>query len=182
MSCTAILESGTLIQKTDYPNNGRISFEYHGKPVTLKVRIPDWCTEYEGEANNGYASFDLNDKDTVEISLPMVPHFIEANPYVQENSGRYALQYGPVVYCMEEVDNGENLRDITLFENGNISVKKEDALPAPVIYIDAERRPSSTCLYRQKRDDRIQFRARLIPYFAIANRGEADMLIWTMIK
>lgn len=182
MSCTAELEGGTLIQKTDYPYSGKVSFEYSGKPITLKVRIPDWCTEYEGEAENGYISFELKDGDTVSIDFPMKVHFIEANPYVQENSGRYAIQYGPLVYCMEEIDNGENLRDITLIENGNITIEKEDGIPAPVLYMDALRRPHSTQLYKQKNTEKIPFRARLIPYFAFANRGETDMLIWTMIQ
>ena len=61
-------------------------------------------------------------------------HFVEANPYVQDNSGRYAVQRGPIVYCMEEIDNGENLRDITLIEKSNVKVVKEDGIPAPVIY------------------------------------------------
>ena len=37
-----------------------------------------------------------------------------ANPEVRENAGKVALQRGPIVYCLEEVDNGKNLWDITL--------------------------------------------------------------------
>ena len=106
---------------------------------------------------------------------------MEANPYAQDNSGRYAVTRGPIVYCLEGVDNGENLRDITLLDNGNFEVKIED-LPAPIIYMDAERRPNSNSLYSIKSDKRTKFRARLIPYFAFANRGKTDMLIWTMVK
>lgn len=174
-------EEATLTQSTDYPTSGKITFSYNGKPTTLYVRIPAWCVEYEGETQNGFARFDIKDGDTVNIDLPIKVHFIEANPNVQDNSGRYAVTRGPIVYCLEGVDNGENLRDITLLENGNIEVKTEDLI-APVIYIDAQRRAKSDALYSIKSNASVAMRARLIPYFAFANRGKTDMLIWTMVK
>ena len=175
-------KEAVLTQATDYPRSGKIRFDYKGEPITLCVRIPDWCVEYKGETENGFARFELTDGDSVMIDLPMEVHFIEANPYVQDDSGRYAVQRGPVVYCMEEIDNGENLRDITLFENGKVRIVNEDNIPAPVIYIDAQRRPESTKLYSIKSNERIPFTAHLIPYFAFANREASDMLVWTMVK
>lgn len=171
-----------LTQTTDYPNNGKITFKYKGKPMTLYVRIPDWCVEYEGDTENGFARFELSDGDSVTVDLPMKIHFIEANPYVQDNSGRYAVQRGPVVYCMEEIDNGENLRDISLLENSEKKVVCEEGIPAPVIYMGAERRPATNQLYSIKNDERVSFTARLIPYFAFANREATDMLVWTMVR
>lgn len=171
-----------LTQTTDYPKNGKIRFDYSGEDITLYVRIPDWCVEYDGETENGFSRFELSDGDSVTVELPMEIHFIEANPYVQDDAGRYAVQRGPVVYCMEEIDNGENLRDITLYENGRMRVESEDGIPAPVIYMDAERRPSNNKLYSIKSNERIKFTARLIPYFAFANREASDMLVWTMVK
>lgn len=172
----------TLKLSTNYPSDGKLSFTYHGEPITLYVRIPDWCVEYQSKTENGYAVFNLCDGEGVTIELPMNVHFMEANPYAQDNSGRYALMRGPVVYCMEGIDNGENLRDITLLENGNIRIAKEAGIPVPVIYIDALRRPNSSKLYSIKRNDHLPFTARLIPYFAFANREATDMLVWTMVK
>ena len=172
----------TLIQHTNYPVDGQISFEYHGEPITLKVRIPDWCVEYEGERENGFARFNLNDGSKVSLDLPMKVHFIEANPNVQDDSGRYAVTRGPLVYCMEGVDNGENLRDITLLDNGNFKVVTEKDELAPIIYADAQRRKNTDRLYSIKSDDRISFTARLIPYFTFANRDNTDLIIWTQVK
>ena len=174
-------KDATLTQSTDYPTSGKISFSYKGDPTILYVRIPAWCVEYEGATENGFARFEIRDGDTVNVDLPMNVHFIEANPNVQDNSGRYAVTRGPIVYCLEGVDNGENLRDITLLENGNIEAKVEELI-APVIYIDAQRRAKSDALYSIKNNERVAIRARLIPYFAFANRGKTDMLIWTMVK
>jgi DUF1680 family protein len=111
----------------------------------------------------------------------MKVHFMEADVRVQDNSGRYAVQYGPLVYCLEEIDNGESLRDITLVDNESWEIRKED-LPAPVIYMDALRRKSTESLYRLKSDERVPLRARLIPYFAFANRDESDMIVWVTVK
>ncbi|MBO5837101.1 MAG: glycoside hydrolase family 127 protein [Oscillospiraceae bacterium] len=175
-------KEATITQATDYPYNGKITFNYSGEPMTLYVRIPDWCVEYEGDTENGFARFELSDGDSVTVDLPMEIHFIEANPYAQDNSGRYAVQRGPAVYCMEEIDNGENLRDITLLENSEKKVVCEEGIPAPVIYMGAERRPATNQLYSIKNDERVSFTARLIPYFAFANREASDMLVWTMVK
>ncbi|MBQ7840871.1 MAG: glycoside hydrolase family 127 protein [Lachnospiraceae bacterium] len=175
-------KTAVLTQTTDYPYSGKITFHYSGEPMTLYVRIPDWCVEYRGDTENGFVRFALSDGDSVTVDLPMEIHFIEANPYAQDNSGRYALQRGPIVYCMEEIDNGENLRDITLLENSEAKVVRENGIPAPVIYLGAERRPAADHLYRLKNSQRISFTARLIPYFAFANREATDMLVWTMVR
>ena len=112
----------------------------------------------------------------------MQVHFIEANPNVQDDAGRYAVQRGPLVYCLEEVDNGGNLRDVTLLEQSEIRVERLAGIPAPVLSIGAERRYESDRLYRLKDGRRMSFTARLIPYFAFANRGASDMLVWTMVR
>lgn len=175
-------KNAVLTQTTDYPYSGKITFNYSGEPMTLCVRIPDWCVEYKGDVKNGFAQFELSDGDSITVDLPMEIHFIEANPYVQDNSGRCAVQRGPIVYCMEEIDNGENLRDITLIENSEIKVVREEDIPAPVIYIGAERRLAADRLYRLKSNERVSFTARLIPYFAFANREASDMLVWTVVR
>lgn len=172
----------TLRQKTAYPSDGKILFEYSGEPLSLFVRVPEWCTEFKGETENGFLKFELNDGESVSVEFPMSIRFIEANPNVRENCGRYAVTRGPIVYCMEGIDNGVNLSDITIIENGSFEVVNEEGIPAPVVYADAERRKEATSLYRAKNDERESFRARLIPYFAFANREKSDMLVWTMVK
>lgn len=172
----------TLTQTTAYPADGKIVFTYHGEPAMLKVRIPGWCTDYAGETEHGYATFAVTDGDTVTVDLPMPVQFIEANPHVQDMAGRYAVTRGPIVYCMEGVDNGEDLRDITLLADGDAAVKSEDGMPAPILYMAAERRPETAALYRPRSTERVPVTARLIPYFAFANRGESDMLIWTQVR
>ena len=174
-------KTAVLKQTTNYPFDGKINFEYSGEPITLYVRIPEWCVEYTGTTENGFAKICLSNGESASIDLPMEIHFMEANPYAQDNSGRYAVQRGPIIYCMEEIDNRENLRDIRLIQNGTKLVEKEVSIPAPVIYMDAKRRKTTEKLYSLKNDDMQNFTARLIPYFAFANREASDLIVWTMV-
>ena len=174
--------NAVLIQKTDYPYSGKIDFTVKGADIKLKIRIPSWCTEFEGTKENGYITVDLKEGESFILNLPMNIHFIEANPNVQDNSGRYALMRGPVVYCMEGIDNGENLRDITILENGESEIIKDEYFPAPVILIDGERRENVNSLYKIKDNKRIKIKAKFIPYLGYENRGDTDMIIWTQVK
>lgn len=173
----------TVTQETDYPNNGVVKFTYHGEPCILKVRIPEWCVEFEGDRDvHGFATYSLSDGETVAVDLPIKVHFIEANPNVQDDAGRYAVMRGPIVYCLEGVDNGENLRDIAIYEDNCFEMMSDEALNVPVITAKACRREQIDTLYRIKTSNYIDFTAKLIPYYAFANRGESDMIVWTLVK
>ncbi len=167
---------------TNYPQDGKLVFTYHGEPAELYVRIPEWCVEYDGVTENGFARFALTDGVVVTVDLPMVLHFVQANPNVQDDSGRYAVTRGPIVYCLEGLDNGENLRDVRLCENGAVRIAVEEGVPAPVLYLDAMRRRPGKALYYLKNEDYDTFTARLIPYFCFANRGATDLQVWVMVQ
>ena len=167
---------------TDYPKNGKLTYTYHGEPAVLAIRIPDWCVEYDGETENGFAKFAVTDGQTVTVELPMTLHFVQADPRVRSCAGRFAVTRGPLVYCMEGVDNGTDLRDIELLDNGNYELETDPDFPAPVISMDGLRRPRSRNLYSLRDTARQPIRVKLIPYFGFANRGKTDMLVWTMVK
>lgn len=171
-----------LTQETDYLLDGTVKFIYHGENCTLKVRVPDWCVEYSGKAENGYAVFNLCDGQSVTVDFPMKVHIIEANPNITDDSGRYAVTLGPVVYCLEGIDNGENLRDISIKEDGTFDIGFDTSLNVPTITADAFRRETIDELYRIKSSKQIPFKAKLIPYYAFANRDTTEMLVWTMLK
>ena len=103
----------TISQKTDYPYNGKIEI-CTDADVTVAIRIPDWCNTYEGETVKGYAFFDAKAGMPIVIDFDMKPFFVGANPKVAFDCGKYAVQNGPIVYCMESYDNGEMLRDLYL--------------------------------------------------------------------
>ena len=86
--------------------------------------------------------------DKVTLYFPMPVERTAAHPEVRINAGRVALQRGPIVYCLEEVDNGPVLTDIALplepeFETsfepellGGVTVIKADAYRSSSDYDD----------------------------------------------
>ena len=170
-----------LEQKTNYPADGKLSFTWHGEPATLAVRIPDWCVEYTGETENGFARFAVTDGQTVELELPMEVHFVEANPLVRDLAGSCAVMRGPLVYCLEGADNG-SLRGVELVSGGAVTVEDAPEYHAPVLKLEALRRPKMRSLYQLRSLERETFTARLIPYFAFANRGPSDMMVWLPVR
>lgn len=175
-------QTATLKLSTNYPSDGKLTYTYHGPDASLAIRIPDWCREYTGPREAGYARFPVTDGSTVKLELPMQVHFIEGNPRVSELAGKYAVTRGPLVYCLEGIDNGGQLWDIALEETANARVILSDTYGAPVLELAASRRPPSNCLYQSKSHIRENFTAKLIPYFAFANRGISDMQIWTQVR
>jgi len=173
-----------LEQSTRYPYDGAVSLKLTGESKTLAVRIPAWCKSFAFRHNGkpvtlpcvkGYASIPMRDGDVLELDLAMLPRRIYANPNIRANRGKVALTYGPFVFCMEGVDNGERLGEVRLTD-GDVQVGFDPTLGLPVLFCPAVRE-TATELYTDTLTQ-TPFTAKLIPSFAFANRGESDMRIW----
>lgn len=173
-----------IAQTTNYPYEGSVRLAYSGSQKELRVRIPSWCNAYTAMKNGnpidspvkeGYLSVALADGDTLELQFEMHPRRIYANPKIQANRGKVAITYGPFVFCMEGIDNGGDLGEVALTE-GAITVGFDAAMNLPTLSLPAVRRTMRT-LYAEEFEC-TPFVAKLIPYFAFANRGESDMRIW----
>ena len=66
--------------------------------------------------------------------------FLASNPLVREDAGRVAVKRGPVVYCMEEADNGKNLHLTKLCVNGEKTAEAADELGEHFVRVTAEGR------------------------------------------
>lgn len=172
-------------QVTDYPTNGKIGIKCNMPQKELAVRIPAWCKSFklnkEYELKNGYAYIAVDGSVQVELELDMPAVFVKANANVHENAGRVAVVRGPVVYCAESIDNGENLKCICLDTSKNISVQEKD-FSVPLLEVCAYREKESAALYYEIGDDYEEFSLKMIPYFAFANRRECEMLVWFLRK
>jgi uncharacterized protein len=102
--------------------------------------------------------------DVIELDLPMNVRTITADLALIENAGRVAIERGPLVYCVEGVDNGGRALDIVL-----------PGMPA----FEAQFRPDLlkgvVVLKGQSADGRS---LTLIPYYAWSNRGIGEMSVW----
>jgi len=107
-----------LIEKTNYPWEGNIKLEVKTEgEYKIFLRIPSWAKGYTikingnkintKEVKNGYIEVENQWKegDKINLELPMEIEIIESHPKVKDNVGKVAIKRGPIVYCMEQVDN-----------------------------------------------------------------------------
>lgn len=164
---------------------------------TLALRIPGWCEEarvelngetYRGEITKGYLHIHRlwAAGDRIALTLPMPVRRVYGNPLVRHLAGKVALQRGPIVYCLEEADNGRELhnlslaRDCTFVEVAGRGVMANKILIQGQGYRQVISAPEDMPLYQF---DQPMTRGEpqtltFIPWFSWANRGEGEMRIW----
>ncbi|NLA48554.1 MAG: glycoside hydrolase family 127 protein, partial [Bacteroidales bacterium] len=116
-----------------------------------------------GNLNNGYMEITGKWKagDRIELQFPMKVRTVKANPNVKENTGKFAIERGPLVYCMEEIDNPASFSMSP--ELSSVEVDWQQNLLGGVNVI------------RAKSDGNEHL---LIPYYAWSNRGEGKMKVF----
>jgi DUF1680 family protein len=186
-------------QETRYPWDEKVMISVsldEEKEFSLLLRIPGWCDNAKicinrEEINvcntkvNGYAKLKRiwKNGDVVELVLPMMIQRIKAHPNVRTNIGKVALQRGPVVYCLEEIDNGPSLHEIVLPHKSELKSEFDDNLLGGITVITAEAQrynsPWEDELYKANVES--QYRpvtVKFIPYYAWANRTSGEMMVW----
>ncbi len=189
-------EEVLLRQETDYPWDGLVTiFVEPARPVafTLRLRVPGWRRSHSitlgGEpldtrVDKGYLVIDRlwQPGDVVQLHLPMPVERMYANPRVRETSCQVALMRGPLVYCLEEVDNGGDLDSLVVPASGELSARFDPETLGGVAVIEgaalrAQPQPDDP-LYSCSPVTLRAARLRAVPYFAWGNRGVGDMLVW----
>lgn len=173
-------------QQTSYPSDGEVFLRISGGFSAVALRIPGWCTDFTLDRpytlKDGYAYITKSETElTLRLHLSMPVCLVESSPNVPANSGRVAVMRGPVVYCAEGLDNGENLRDLRVDARAGFMLSHEGfaiECGVPLLKTTAYRRPAFQELYRPLEDSLIPQELTLIPYFAFANRGVSEMLVW----
>lgn len=187
-------------QNTDYPWSDEIKINVdtdYKEPFRLYFRIPSWCRNPEVEvdgrkipvesnAENGYVFIEKNwcGHSLVRIKLPMEPLLVEAHPSVWMNCGKVAIQHGPLIYCLEEIDNGKDVFDIYLNRDSKMLVEFIPDLLGGIncIKVHAKRRSKKlweNALYRPVvLNDFEDVIVTAIPYYAWGNRQVGEMTVW----
>ena len=171
-------------QETTYPWEGGTKLTLGmDKPVKTEIRfrIPAWCKDYTLSVNGkavtapvekGYAVLarKWTDGDVVELYMDMPVEEVAADPRVKEDMGKRAIQRGPIVYCLEEVDNPEAFDSLRLTEDAYFDVApldKDQWWGHPLMEITAFTGA-----------EKLTF----IPYFAWDNREAGKMKVWIPLK
>ena len=184
-----------LSQTGNYPWDGHITFKPGTGCYALALRIPGWARSFSvlvnGEAlspalDRGYAVLrrEWTDGDTVELDLPMPVEFAEANPLLRADNGRVAIVRGPLVYCLESADNGDDLDALRVVEPGDFRTETDDSLfPGTVKIVGPAlcRKPwNSDALYRlYDGAEWEECEITAIPYAFWDNREDTrEMIVW----
>jgi uncharacterized protein len=121
------------------------------------------------------------DGDTVRLRLDMKPRFTSANPRVRDNIGKVALERGPLVYCLEGVDQKAPFWETVLTAGAPVTEFRH-SLPGNPVALRAKGvvRESGAELYAPLRKPGAAKAAELvfIPYYAFQNRGATPMQVW----
>ncbi|WP_433834632.1 glycoside hydrolase family 127 protein [Flavobacterium anhuiense] len=158
---------------------------------TIKLRVPGWARNevlpgdlysykkastqkptisVNGETlaiqpENGYFNVTRNWKkgDKIALNFPMEVQEVETNSKVETNKNKVSLEYGPLVYAVEEIDNKNNFQKIDISASDTFKVRKEANLLQGVNVIENSK-----------------FKA--IPYYSWSNRGIGKMKVWIDYK
>ncbi len=187
----------SLVQQTSYPWEERVLFEIAPEEpleFTLALRIPGWCQKPRLSVNGKEITLDVllhggyaeirrlwQKGDRVELLLPMPVTRVRAHPEVRDVAGKVALQRGPLVFCLEEVDNGPNLSQIILPEEGELKAEFSPDFLGGIVVLSGEayrENPLSGELYSSRRPRRERVPLRAIPYYAWGNRGPGEMTVF----
>jgi hypothetical protein len=171
------LERGFRIRmEGDFPESGRIrlSGEPAGELDRVLVRIPGWANSHSvgGTAGaewagteNGFLAFRILDRFEISIEFDMKIDFIRANERVACDRGLVAVQRGPVVYCLEEID-APDYAGFRLGEGDAYAIDRNDlAFPGRSLIRVIDPRKGAR-------------RATLIPYHLWNNRGACGMRVF----
>ncbi|HTF68455.1 MAG TPA: beta-L-arabinofuranosidase domain-containing protein [Edaphobacter sp.] len=204
------LEDGTglkIAQKTEYPWKGDV--ELTVSPVkshefTFYLRIPGWSEKtsvrvngktVEGAKAGEYLAVRRiwNAGDKIELAMDMSPRMLQANAAVMEDVGKAAMQRGPVVFCMEGLDqkvqsHGLNLSNLQADLRGQTKIRFEPEMLGGVAVLEHPGRVTSgqmADLYHTgaagaRKDTATTLT--LIPYYAWANRAPSAMQVWIPFK
>lgn len=103
-----------------------------------------------------------SDNDIIELNLPMSIKRVVSNEKIKNNRGKVALERGPIVYCIENIDDGvKSTSDLILGDNTELKTEYRNDLLKGIITLTNKHQ---------------NFTA--IPYYAWSNRGKSQMEVW----
>jgi hypothetical protein len=197
-----------VVQQTRYPWDGSVKISVDpGAPArfAVNVRIPGWARNepvpsnlyrfadsvnepvklcVDGKAvpvtlDKGYATLDREWKagDVIDLNLPMPVRRVVANAQVAADRGRVALQRGPIVFAAEGVDYPDHkVRDLMLPDSDKLTAEFRPDLLNGVEVVKG--RAVELAYDSAGKATRKEEAFTAVPYFAWANRGRDQMVVW----
>lgn len=161
---------------------------------TVGLRIPGYVQAYaitiDGEpidppVEKGYALIERqwDGEARIGIDFTIPPQFVAAHPDVRADAGKVALTKGPIVYCLEEADNGANLASIIVDPRASIVADYDPDLfdGTPVLRYAGKKISKqnwNSALYQPADFITEPVELKAIPYCLWGNRTPGEMTVW----
>lgn len=189
----------TIQQESNYPWKGTVSMKINPAVEAefgIALRIPSWSQGMEirvnGEALNtaenieqGYLVIrrEWRAGDVIEMHDPMEAHRVYAHPNLRADAQKVTIQRGPLVYCLESIDNGEPLSSISLKEDGELTAVFNETLLGGAVVVGADglridQEGWSGGLYSREKAPLQPVKVKAVPYYLWGNRGSGEMKVW----
>lgn len=194
-------DTATIQVKADFPWNSKVSVEASGTDQEIyhcpayAWLVPRHESHRTGRGRDrGKRRLSLYHKsmekgEKVELDFPMEVRTLQADSRVREDIGKVAIMRGPVVYCLEETDNGADLHELLIRQNIEVQEEERDIQGTKVVglAVSGLREKAVTagkgslyCAF--EKPEREEVTLRYIPYYTWANRGENEMQVWTRVE
>lgn len=190
-------EGAKFIQKINDKDDGKIiefNFEGHFNKEVY-IRIPKWVTKFKVKINDklvestkdkGYVNIGKgwDEKDNIQIIFEYGPKFIYSNPLIKENRNKVSLQYGPFIYCIENVKNDSYLWLNEINTKEKIQPITDADFPFVKCFKVKSQKIDETTLKNNllyTEDETIKYiekELNFIPYFCWGNRNSTEMKVW----
>ena len=190
--------------RSNFPYDGKVSVRVSGEGAasgkwTLTLRIPGWCREWKGsgipldnarvEKGYLYITRAWASGEVLELDFPMEVRLMQSDARVRETTGQLAVTRGPVVYCLEEKDNGSGLHLLSISCDAKTRTEpfSIDGEQFPAILADGWREKQqpdaeNNLYYEAVPTEYEPVQLKFIPYYIWANRGENEMTVWVCRK
>jgi hypothetical protein len=202
------LQDGTplrMVQETNYPWEGEVRIKVYPEQAhefAVYVRIPGWSVKNAVAVNGTPATgaepgtyFPIRRRwspgDEIHLRFDMTTQLVKADPAVVEDRGRVAIERGPIVFCMEMLDQPDDVKKAGLSScvaelAGDTEARFAPDLLGGVMVLEHPgsvlRSSSSGSLYFRAGDaghpEETRTRLKLIPYYAWSNRSRTAMQVW----
>ena len=188
-----------ITSELPWDGNVEIAVEAKDTDFVLALRIPDWCggnytvdgiEKDEMSEKDGYLYVKKawSEKDVLKLHFSMPLLLMEADEKVREDAGKVAVLRGPIVYCLEEVDNGKDLHLLEVNPDGKYEIKDSEICgnPVKVVEMDGFRvvdtaKKDGELYHVYKRKEKEAVELKFVPYYTWANRGENEMMVWVRV-
>ena len=195
-NCLTLEDGISIEQKTNYPFDGTVNIKVHGQgeqETTIGIRVPEYVDRIKIVLNGEEQKFPMEKgygllkkawtDDEIQVIFDIPAKIMRANPLVRADAGKVAIQKGPLVYCLEEVDNGKNLS--ACFLDPKVPLQEEycENVLGGTTVIGAKGKRlvenwDTSTLYANSENQWEDVELTFVPYGYWGNRGYGEMMVW----